>query len=79
MKRRSASNAGHQPGTLVKYPSCRGGDYGNGFRNCGYCGIKFTKMGLPRHWNHCPKRPVVREADPSVTMPAPQPVYEPAD
>jgi hypothetical protein len=42
-------------GTKVINPVARQGR--TRFTKCIHCGLVFTTLGIPRHWNHCPKRP----------------------
>ena len=40
--------------TTVKNPTTRNGV--PGFSTCTFCKGTFTRLGLPRHWNHCDAR-----------------------
>jgi PHP family Zn ribbon phosphoesterase len=43
-------------GTTVKNPSTRAGQYG--YTECTHCHKMYTRLGISRHWDKCPKRPV---------------------
>ena len=40
--------------TVVRNPVHRPG--APAYRDCRYCGQRFTNLGLPRHWNRCAKK-----------------------
>lgn len=42
-------------GTKVQNPMRRVS--GPMYKSCCHCGLYFTPLGLPRHWDKCPNKP----------------------